>query len=67
MMENGVPNFKVPQIAGGELNLYKLYTAVTSRGGYEMVSNNKLWREIVQEFNLPPTCTSASFTLRTHY
>ena len=31
------------------------------------VSNNKLWKEIVNEFGLPPTCTSASFTLRNHY
>jgi hypothetical protein len=31
------------------------------------VSNSKLWKEIVNEFGLPPTCTSASFTLRNHY
>ena len=67
MAENGVPSFKVPQIAGSELNLFKLYNGVTSRGGYELVSSSKLWRVIVQEFNLPPTATSASFTLRTHY
>ena len=32
-----------------------------------MVSNHKLWKEIVDEFGLPSTCTSASFTLKNHY
>lgn len=31
------------------------------------MSQNKLWKEIVNEFGLPNTCTSASFTLRNHY
>ena len=26
-----------------------------------------MWKEIVNEFGLPTTCTSASFTLRNHY
>ena len=67
MWENGYDSFKVPQIAGRELDLYKLYTSVIRRGGYERVSSLKLWREIVNEFKLPDSCTSASFTLRTHY
>lgn len=67
MSENGYDSFKVPQIAGRELDLYKLYTSVIRRGGYERVSTLKLWREIVNEFKLPESCTSASFTLRTHY
>lgn len=67
MAENGYDSFKVPQIAGRELDLYKLYTSVIRRGGYERVSTLKLWREIVNEFKLPDSCTSASFTLRTHY
>jgi hypothetical protein len=60
-------NIKIPQIGGRELDFYKLYKAVTTRGGAELVSNNKLWKEIVNEFGLPSTCTSASFTLRNHY
>lgn len=31
------------------------------------MSNNKLWKEIVNEFEIPSSCTSASFTLRNHY
>lgn len=63
----GHSNLKIPQIGGRELNLYHLYKAVCKRGGAQIVSQNKLWKEIVNEFGLPPSCTSASFTLRNHY
>jgi hypothetical protein len=62
-----VENFKVPSLGGKELDLCKLYKAVISRGGSHRVSNNKLWKEIVNEFEIPASCTSASFTLRNHY
>jgi hypothetical protein len=65
--ELGVENFKVPSLGGKELDLCKLYKAVISRGGSHRVSNNKLWKEIVNEFEIPASCTSASFTLRNHY
>lgn len=62
-----VSNLKIPQIGGKELDLLALYTAVIKRGGAENVSNKKLWKEIVNEFDLPPSCTSASFTIKNHY
>ena len=65
--ELGYENFKVPSLGGKELDLCKLYKAVISRGGSHRVSNNKLWKEIVNEFEIPASCTSASFTLRNHY
>ncbi|CAD8059813.1 unnamed protein product [Paramecium sonneborni] len=58
---------KIPQIGGRELEVFKLYKAVTKRGGLKVVSANKLWKEIVDQFSFPATCTSASFTLRNHY
>lgn len=63
----GVDNFKVPQIGGKELNLCKLFKAAILRGGFQRVTNNKLWKEIVNQFEIPPSCTSASFTLKSHY
>ncbi|KAL4509398.1 hypothetical protein ABPG72_018329 [Tetrahymena utriculariae] len=60
-------NIKIPQIGGRELDFFKLYKAVIKRGGAQAVSNNKMWKEIVNEFGFPSTCTSASFTLRNHY
>lgn len=60
-------NFKVPSIGGRELDLCKFFKAVILRGGYSRVSSFKLWKEIVNEFEIPASCTSASFTLRNHY
>ena len=60
-------NFKVPSIGGKELDLCKLYKAVYVRGGSVQGSSKKLWKEIVNEFQIPSSCTSASFTLRNHY
>jgi len=64
---HGRENFKVPQIGGKELDLYKLYKEVINRGGSSLVSENKQWKEIVNALELPASCTSASFTLRNHY
>ncbi len=64
---HGRENFKVPQIGGKELDLYKLFKEVISRGGSHHVSENKQWKEIVNALELPASCTSASFTLRNHY
>lgn len=64
---HGRENFKVPQIGGKELDLYRLYKEVLNRGGSILVSENKQWKEIVNALELPASCTSASFTLRNHY
>lgn len=63
----GNDTFKVPSIGGRELDLCKFFRAVILRGGYQRVSSFKLWKEIVNEFEIPASCTSASFTLRNHY
>ncbi|OMJ77982.1 hypothetical protein SteCoe_22303 [Stentor coeruleus] len=58
---------KIPQIGGNQLDLYVLYKEVVSRGGFQQVSNNKLWKEVVSALALPSSCTSASYNLRQHY
>jgi hypothetical protein len=67
LKSRGQSNLRVPLIGAKELDLYALYQSVVKRGGAENVSTNKLWKEIVNEFDLPSTCTSASFTLKNHY
>ena len=67
LRSRGVANLKVPQIGGKELDLFELYQSVIRRGGAQKVSNLKLWKEIVNEFDLPPSCTSASYTMKSHY
>ena len=44
-----------------------MFKAVLLRGGFHRVTNNKLWKEIVNQFEIPASCTSASFTLKNHY
>lgn len=63
----GINQMKIPQIGGQQLDLLKLYKSVCQRGGGQAVSNKKLWKEIVDEFGLPSSCTSASYTLKNHY
>ena len=63
----GIKNLKIPYVAGRELNLLELYKAVLERGGGEEVTCKKLWKDIAIQFQLPDTCTSASFILKKHY
>ena len=43
---------KIPQIGGRELEVYKLYKAVTKRGGLKVVSSNKLWKVYQYHYGL---------------
>ena len=62
-----IGNLKVPQIGGRELDLYELYQKVIHRGGSVNVTAKKMWKDIVNEFGFPSSCTSASHTLKNHY
>ena len=63
----GKESFKYPIVSGKNLDLYKLYNEVIKRGGYQVVLENKLWKEVVCTLDLPSSCTSASFTVKRHY
>ena len=63
----GKDSFKYPIVSGKNLDLYKLYKEVIKRGGYQVVFDNKQWKDVVGTLGLPSTCTSASFTVKRHY
>ena len=63
----GKESFKYPIVSGKNLDLYKLYKEVIKRGGYQVVYDNKQWKDVVLTLDLPPSCTSASFTVKRHY
>jgi len=63
----GKDSFKHPIVSGKNLDLYKLYNEVIRLGGYESVLENKQWKDVVTILDLPPSCTSASFTVKRHY
>ncbi|KAI9756214.1 MAG: autophagy protein 13 [Chaenotheca gracillima] len=58
-----------PRVGIRHVDLLKLYTYVTERGGYDLVSAEKLlWRKIGQEFNLGTANLAAqAFSLKTAY
>ncbi|KAN0003511.1 hypothetical protein ACTFIZ_009653 [Dictyostelium cf. discoideum] len=67
MTQRGTPIEKIPIFDHKELNLYKLYNCVISRGGLEAVIDNKLWRQITTDLAVDPERTDAGFRLRIHY
>lgn len=64
---HGNLTLRTPQMGGKELDLYKLFKEVISRGGASYVQENKLWKDVVNSLEVPNSCTSASFLLRNHY
>ena len=57
------------RVNGKPIDLYKFWNVVTSRGGYDAVSAEKLaWRKVGQEFNLGSANAAAyAFALKTVY
>ena len=53
MHESGQGVSKVPLIGGKELDLLALFNSVVSRGGCDAVSIKKIWKDVVNEFDLP--------------
>jgi len=67
MAARGTPIGKIPVFDHRELDLYRLYKGVVSRGGLETVIENKLWRAITTDLDFDPDRTDAGFRLRLHY
>lgn len=60
--------FKIPIFAHKELDLYTVWWAVMERGGYETVTNEKLWKDICRCLRLDLSGqTSASYNMRLNY
>lgn len=56
-----------PMLDGHEVDLFHLYKAVTSRGGYHQVNNKKLWKEVAQDLRVSPENSGAPTTLKQYY
>ena len=67
MEKTGNPIVKPPSLGFKELDLYRLYTAVTSRGGMEEVTSKQLWKAVYTDLDLSAMSTSASYNTRTNY
>lgn len=61
------PITRFPKINGHEVDLQKLYTEVTNRGGLAKVNNRNQWCEIVKKFMVSPNCVNASVAFKHIY
>ncbi|KAL5287727.1 ARID2 family protein [Megaselia abdita] len=61
------PITRFPKINGHELDLQKLYSEVTFRGGLAKVNIRNEWCEIVKKFNVSPNCVNASVAFKHIY
>eukprot|EP00250_Pteridium_aquilinum_P010490 c19425_g1_i2 orf=431-2707(-) len=59
--------YKHPKFYQENLNCLKLWRAVVRLGGYEAVTNGKLWRQVGDTFKPPKTCTTVSWSFRIFY
>jgi hypothetical protein len=60
-------DFKIPIIGGGQLGLYALAQEVMRLGGLKNVVQNRAFRIVGQQLELPKSCTSAAFVLKNAY
>eukprot|EP00899_Mesostigma_viride_P019506 jgi/Mesvir1/27557/Mv07307-RA.2 len=66
----GNPLARWPTYQGEEIDLCKLYHLVKRRGGYNLVSANRQWRDVAAAMNLPGQAADSSNApqvLRGHY
>eukprot|EP00124_Ichthyophonus_hoferi_P006095 Ihof_evm2s1198 gene=Ihof_evmTU2s1198 len=58
---------RLPRLGHKDIDLQVLYGEVIKRGGMTKVSEEKAWRDISLSFDLPKSCTNASFALKQMY
>ncbi|XP_072399216.1 uncharacterized protein Bap170 isoform X6 [Diabrotica undecimpunctata] len=63
----GTPFKRAPTLGGKEVDLYLLYTLVTSQGGWLRVNSKNTWSELLPVFKLPASCVNGSIALKQIY
>ncbi|KAF6208566.1 hypothetical protein GE061_017024 [Apolygus lucorum] len=63
----GTPLMRLPTINGQEVDLLGLFESVTGLGGWERVSDNNQWPEVVSKLELPDACVNSSVALKQIY
>lgn len=59
---------RVPFFCREELDLHRVFVEVQNRGGYHVVTDGKMWREVCRSLGVDLTGqTSASFTMRNNF
>nr|QYV43162.1 Brahma associated protein 170 kD [Colaphellus bowringi] len=63
----GTPFKRPPTLGGKEVDLFLLYTLVTSQGGWIRVNSKNSWTEILPFLKLPASCVNGSVALKQIY
>lgn len=67
MNKQGSPIHKVPNLGFKKIDLFLMYSVVKRLGGYEKVTNDRLWKIVYNELGGCPGSTSAATCTRRHY
>ncbi|BES90510.1 Brahma associated protein 170kD [Nesidiocoris tenuis] len=63
----GTASKRPPHVHGHEVDLHKLYTLVTNRGGWVKVNTKNEWDQITGDFDIPPKCLNAGVAIKQIY
>eukprot|EP00026_Physarum_polycephalum_P001007 Phypoly_transcript_01008.p1 GENE.Phypoly_transcript_01008~~Phypoly_transcript_01008.p1 ORF type:complete len:1023 (-),score=208.76 Phypoly_transcript_01008:373-3441(-) len=64
--KRGEPLRVMPRVEGRDLDLFKLFTSVVNRGGYQVVERANLWKSVADDLKFSIVCVRNN-TLRNHY
>ncbi|AWP06814.1 putative AT-rich interactive domain-containing protein 5A [Scophthalmus maximus] len=67
MKGKGSPIERIPHLGFKQINLWRIYKAVEKRGGYDVVTAQRLWKKVYDELGGSPGSTSAATCTRRHY
>lgn len=63
----GFPFKRKPTVDAKELDLYLMYLKVTGLGGFQKITDNGQWEDLLEFFDLPRNCSHAANALRQSY
>ncbi|XP_063059192.1 mucin-5AC isoform X2 [Engraulis encrasicolus] len=67
MERRGSPIGKVPNLGFKKIDLFLMYNVVKKLGGYDNVTNQRMWKTVYNELGGSPGSTSAATCTRRHY
>ncbi|CAL1282602.1 unnamed protein product [Larinioides sclopetarius] len=67
MKKRNTPIHRVPHLGFKQIDLYVFYSFAQKLGGYDKITNKKLWKHVYDELGGNPGSTSAATCTRRHY
>ncbi|XP_078079753.1 aT-rich interactive domain-containing protein 5B isoform X2 [Mustelus asterias] len=67
MKERNTPIERIPYLGFKQINLWTMFQAAQSLGGYEAITARRQWKQIYDELGGNPGSTSAATCTRRHY